>query len=140
MLIKKETEYAVLGLILLDQKNNNDFYDIKVFAKEHNLSETLLPKVFQKLAVADIVESRLGPGGGFRLHKDPKEITLWAIFEAVQMPNVLKCYMGKTSYCLKPVCPLRSTVLKVEQFLEKFLENTTLFSLSNDYKNNKERI
>lgn len=134
MLIKKETEYAVLGLILLAKKNDDDFHDIKGLAEKNNLSLTLLPKVFQKLAAADIVESKLGPSGGFRLFRDPKEISLWEIFHAVQMPNVLKCYAGKAEYCPESICPLKNTFFKIEKYIEEFLKNTTLFELINNNK------
>lgn len=131
MLIKKETEYAILCLISLAKKDSDNFYDIKELARDLHLSETLIPKIFQKLAASSIVESKFGPNGGFRLIKNPKEISLWAIFNAVQVPNVLKCYSGKEAYCQGSVCPLRNTVLKIEKYLKEFLVNTTLFELIN---------
>lgn len=134
MLIKKETEYAILGLIILVKKSDDNFYDVKALAREHNLSETLLPKVFQKLAAADIIESKIGPNGGFRLLKNPKELSLMQIFNAVQIPNILKCYAGKAPYCPESSCPLRDTVSKIETFLEEFLSNTTLYELINKKK------
>lgn len=134
MLIKKETEYAVLSLAFLAKKNDDTFYDVKVLAKDLHLSETLIPKIFQKLAAADIVESKIGPGGGFRLIKNPKEISLLKIFNAVQVPSVLKCYSGKAAYCSGSDCPLHNTVLKIEKYLEEFLANTTLFEITNSNK------
>lgn len=131
MLIKKETEYAILGLLALSKEGSEDFFDVKILAKEQNLSETLLSKIFQKLVIVNIVESKVGPGGGFRLAKSPKEINLWEIFSAVQVPNVLKCYSGKAPYCLKKPCPLNHTLLKIENFLKEYLTNTTLFELIN---------
>ena len=131
MLIKKETEYAVIGLTALASKNDR-FYDAKMIANEKNISETLLSKVFQKLAVADILESKFGPSGGFRLVRNPKEITLWQIMMAVQIPNVLKCYSGHAPYCQKPSCSFKKLVSKIEKYLEEFLSNTTLNELINN--------
>ena len=128
MLIKKETEYAVLALIALSEKKG-EFVDAKVIAREENISETLLAKIFQKLAAADIVASKQGPNGGFQLLKDTREVTLWQIFSAVQTPNIIKCYDGAAPYCKKPVCALKNTVAKMESFLEDFLSNTTLHEL-----------
>ena len=124
MLIKKETEYALLGLIALSQKEC--FHDVKVLAKNENISEALLSKAFQKLVRVDILESRIGPGGGFRLKKDPKEIALLEIIKAVQPSNILKCYGGKAPYCDKDGCPVKHTIGELEKHIEKFLSNTTL--------------
>ena len=132
MLIKKDTEYAVLGLMLLAEKKHQ-FQDARIVAQNHGISESLLPKIFRKLACADILESKLGPGGGFRLLKDPKEISLFEIIRAVQAPNVIKCYEGKAPYCQKPICALRETVRKMEHYLENYLSNTTLNELINNY-------
>ncbi len=129
MLITKETEYAFLGLIALANKQEDVFYDVRALAQELSLPLSLLPKIFQKLAAVDIVESKFGPNGGFRLTRNPKEISLWQIFNAVQIPSVLKCYSGKATYCSGSDCPLKKVVSKIEVFLEQFLANTSLFEL-----------
>lgn len=128
MLIRKETEYAILGLISM-AKNSDDFTDVKALAETENISETLLAKVFQKMAVAGILESKSGPAGGFKLTKNPSEISLLDIIRAIQEPEVLKCYSGSAPYCQKPVCSLRSTIQKMEKFIREYLANTSLFEI-----------
>jgi len=130
MLIKKETEYAMLGLIELSKSGEN-FRDAKVLARERSISESLMAKIFQRLASAGVVESRLGPNGGFRLARDPSEINLYEVIRAVQSANIIKCADGRAPYCPKETCLFRQTVAKMEGFINEFLENTTLTSIIN---------
>ncbi len=130
MLIKKETEYAMLGLIELSKSGEN-FRDVKVIAKERSISESLMAKIFQRLANAGILESRLGPNGGFRLSRDPSEISLFEVIRAVQPANIIKCTDGRAAYCPKETCLFRQTVSKMEGFINEYLENTTLTSIIN---------
>ena len=128
MLIKKETEYAVLGLIELS-KSGESFRDAKDLAREKKISESLLPKIFQRLANAQILESRLGPNGGFRLAKNPSDLSLLEVIRAVQPANIIKCSDGRAPYCPEETCPFRVTIGKMEKFIDEFLGNTTLAEL-----------
>lgn len=128
MLIKKETEYAMLGLIELS-KSGETFRDAKLLAKEKNIPESLLPKTFQRLANAKILESRIGPNGGFRLARDPGDITLLEVIRAVQPANIIKCTDGRAAYCPKETCLFRAQVSKIEKFIDEFLTNTTLVEI-----------
>ena len=130
MLIKKETEYAMLGLIGLS-KSGESFRDAKVVAKDCSISESLMAKIFQRLANAGILESRLGPNGGFRLSRDPSEITLFEVIRAVQPANIIKCADGRAPYCPKETCLFRQAVSKMEKFINEFLTNTTLTEIIN---------
>lgn len=124
MLIKKETEYAILGLAALAKEDG--FVDVKVLAKKEHISGALLSKAFQKLVKAEILESQLGPNGGFRLKKVPERISLLEILGAIQGTKVMKCYEGDASYCPKANCVLRMKIIEIEGVLNKFLEKTTL--------------
>jgi DNA-binding IscR family transcriptional regulator len=54
-----------------------------VLAKDNEVSYALTCKILQKLAKAGIVESTMGPIGGFRLSKEPDDIEFKQIVEAV---------------------------------------------------------
>jgi len=130
MLITKKSEYAAIALIALAKKDG--FCDIRELSKENNLSYSLIAKIFQKLAIANIVDSKVGPNGGFRLKRSPHEISLFDVFNAIQSPELIKCYTGEAAYCIKPNCPLKRVVLKMEKYLEEYLSNTTLDDLINN--------
>lgn len=63
------------------------------------VSEAHLAKVLQRLGRAGLVTSQRGPKGGFSLGRDSREISLLAVYEAVEGPLESKsCLLGK------PVC------------------------------------
>jgi len=128
MLIRKETEYAILGLISM-AKQRDQYIDVKALARAEKIPEALLAKVFQKMVVTGILESRVGPTGGFKLNKNPSEISLLNIIKAIQEPEVIKCFSGSAPYCKKPVCTLKKTIIKIEKFIENYLANTSLFEI-----------
>jgi Rrf2 family protein len=50
----------------------------------HYLAPAYMAKHMQALARAGVVESVRGAGGGYRLAKPARDITLWDIFEAIE--------------------------------------------------------
>ena len=91
------------------------------------VSEAHLTKVFQRLARAGLVRSVRGVGGGFELRLVPRDISLMAIYKAIEGipdPSAALC-----SCCAQ--CPFRrcifDTVLEdsARQFLD-YLAGTTL--------------
>jgi Rrf2 family protein len=48
------------------------------------VSEAHLLKVFQRLARAGLVHSTRGPGGGFEITEDPRAVTLFRVYEAIE--------------------------------------------------------
>lgn len=132
MLIKKETEYATFGLMEL-ARYGDKFMDVRVIAKREKISPQLLSKVFQKLNKAKLIESKVGPNGGFRLRKEPEHIRLLEIMEAVQQKNVIKCFAGAADYCKKPNCPFKKVTKEIENNLDNQLSKISLKSLINKY-------
>lgn len=53
-------------------------------AEFHYLAPAYMAKHMQALARAGVVESMRGAGGGYRLARPAKEITLWDIIEAIE--------------------------------------------------------
>ena len=109
-------------------------------AKVFEVSRHHLAKVHQRLTRAGLILSYRGPGGGVVLAKDPSEITLLEIYEA--MEGTMRC-----SPCLlgKEVCPRANCVLSgllpgLARQVRDYFDHTTLAQLaeeSNWEMNNK---
>nr|AIA16868.1 PASTA domain protein [uncultured bacterium]AIA17015.1 FAD binding domain protein [uncultured bacterium] len=58
----------------------------------HGVPKEYLSKALQALAQAGLVESTLGPSGGYRLSRKPEDITFLDIVEAIEGPrNTFAC-------------------------------------------------
>lgn len=62
-------------------------------------------RILRKLNLAGITEAKRGATGGYRLCKDPKDISLYDVVTAIDGPVVInRCLDGKNPYCTKNKC------------------------------------
>ena len=79
-----KTEYGVVCLTHLARHTSGDSLTIKEIAEKEKFSSAYIEKIFQSLRAANIVVSHAGKQGGFSLAKDPSQITLKEIIEALE--------------------------------------------------------
>ncbi len=72
---RRKFDYVLLFLRYLKEKEGV-FTDSKEIAKKHHLPSAYLEKVAQELRRGGWVESRKGAGGGYRLKKDAKALSI----------------------------------------------------------------
>ena len=84
MNLKSQVEWALHCCAILAGLPANRYLSTKVLAEFHGLPKEYLSKALQSLSQASIVESTLGPTGGYRLAKLPSEISFLDIIEAVE--------------------------------------------------------
>lgn len=138
-------EYALHSLVYLINIPADETIGIKDLADFQGLSETYLSKVFSKLAKAGIVSSVPGVNGGYRLAKDPKDISFWDIIRAVegvkpifQCKNILKNNVmykddEKCQACTtNSTCTINLVMLEAENQMREFLQKKTLYWLSQE--------
>ncbi|HOX40871.1 MAG TPA: Rrf2 family transcriptional regulator [bacterium] len=125
MLLKRETEYAIRGLIAL-ARFDGEFCDIGALAREEKLPSLLLSKLFQKLKKTGLVRPKIGSKGGFCLSRDADKITLLSIIQSIQSFSVIDCMEDGEGFCKKSGCTLRPVIEKINQNL---VEQTRVVSL-----------
>ncbi|VXB80918.1 Rrf2 family transcriptional regulator [Flavobacterium sp. 9AF] len=78
---------AVLVVIFISDKirqNQYEFLSTKLISEILNIPKPTLVKILQNLSVVGIIETKEGKQGGIRLMKDPSNITILAILEAME--------------------------------------------------------
>ncbi len=127
-LIRRDTDYAFrLAAQLAKSYGDKSTFSARVLAKDNHVSHALTCKILQKLAAAGIVESIMGPKGGFRLANNPKKIEFRQLIEAVQGPvSVNKCLVGDFKCPLKEECPAHPKMAKLQAQINDFLKELTL--------------
>ncbi len=85
-LLKREESYALHALLLLAEEPGLSAQEI---AQKLKAPPAFMAKVLSRLTKAGLVESRMGRKGGVWLKKNPGEINLLAIMEALSGPVVL---------------------------------------------------
>jgi Rrf2 family transcriptional regulator, nitric oxide-sensitive transcriptional repressor len=85
-----------------------------------------LSKVLQCLARGGLVHSQRGLGGGMTLTKEPKDLTILEVVNAVEpIQRIQTCPLGLSSHGLR-LCPLHRRLDNALAMVEKAFGGTTL--------------
>jgi Rrf2 family protein len=84
MQLKNQVEWALHCCAILAGVPAGRYLSTKALAELHGVPKEYLSKALQGLSQAALVESTLGPSGGYRLAKEPEAITFLDIVEAVE--------------------------------------------------------
>ncbi|OGD85654.1 hypothetical protein A2Z23_00055, partial [Candidatus Curtissbacteria bacterium RBG_16_39_7] len=99
--LSRRGDYGLVFLLSLALKDKKKPTSLGVISKEKKLPSKFLAQLALSLKNAGIIDSKEGAGGGYTLSKNPKEITLFEILEALEGP------FSTTSCQLRPgECPV----------------------------------
>ena len=84
MMLKGPVEWALHCCAILSGLQQGRYLATKDLAEFHGIPKEYLSKALQNLSKASILETSLGPSGGYRLAKLPDKITFLDIVEAVE--------------------------------------------------------
>ncbi|MBI3503414.1 MAG: Rrf2 family transcriptional regulator [Proteobacteria bacterium] len=84
MQLKNQVEWALHCCAILAGLPAGRYLSTKDLAELHGVPKEYLSKALQGLSQAGLVESTLGPAGGYRLAKAPAKITFLDIVEGVE--------------------------------------------------------
>jgi Rrf2 family transcriptional regulator, iron-sulfur cluster assembly transcription factor len=133
MLLTKASEYALLSISLL--ANKNEPQDADTLSSILGIPKSFLAKILQALARAGILKSYKGTKGGFILLKDPKDIVILDIINVVEVKsaNVFECSNNK-EVCgggeeKANSCVIWPYLNKLQNKIDGFLSEVTLEDL-----------
>ena len=86
MRVSGQVRYAICAVFDLAYTGHGEPLQTRVISERQQIPVRYLEQIFQRLRRARLVESRRGPGGGFRLARPAAEITLRDVVEAVEGP------------------------------------------------------
>jgi Rrf2 family protein len=98
----------------------------KAIARNFAVSEAHLSKVLQRLGKVGLLRSTRGPHGGFILTRQPGEVTLLEVFEAIEGPLAPADCLFQSAVCDGSSCVLGQVLKEVNDHFVDHLSNTTL--------------
>lgn len=97
MRLTQEGDYALRVVLYLYKQGQGRKVEAKVISKSENVPQRFLLKLLRKLAVAGIVKSYMGYGGGYAVERPPEEISARAVIEAIEGPiSINRCLEDET--------------------------------------------
>ena len=126
-LIKSDTDYAMRMLVNLALRKESMPVTAAVLVERQNIPVDFAYKILQKLCRANILKSIKGVNGGFLLVKEPQEIRLLDVVEAVQGRIVIRPCLLDDSNCVsaKP-CPVSFKLNRLQETLDNEMRGITL--------------
>ena len=129
-LLTKTSQYALRALHAL-LESTSEWRDVDSLAKECGLLSPYLSKVLASLARRGFVESRKGPGGGFRVAPGAGERTLGELIRELEGQDALRnCIFGFPNCSDDLPCPLHDGWARVRASYEEMVDGTTIGDLA----------
>ena len=132
MKISTKTRYGLRALIHIAEETANDedkLVRIKEISENQKLSVQYLEQILFKLKKSGIMVGKRGPNGGYRLNKEPKDISILEIFNILETDiKVVMCDKHNKN-CVRTDCRTLYLWEKLDTALSKILKETTLAEL-----------
>lgn len=123
----KKADYALLALSFLASKPEGERVGPARIAAHYEIPVEMLAKVMQTLAKAGLVDGMAGPTGGYRLIKEPVNISVRSVVEAVDGPlAIAQCWETSGGCPQASKCHLRGPLAKIQSELARLLAETSL--------------
>jgi Rrf2 family iron-sulfur cluster assembly transcriptional regulator len=131
MRLTRGADYGLRGMIHLAQLPMGDVALVRDVADTEQVPESYLAKIFQDLSRSGLMVSHRGAKGGFSLARDPAQISLREMIEAIEGPTYLLPCLDSRQQCDQVAeCALYEVMaVAQERFLEQ-LDRTSLQSLA----------
>jgi Rrf2 family iron-sulfur cluster assembly transcriptional regulator len=121
----------------LANQPNDDPVPLSLIAKRQRVKPKYLEQILFRLRQAGLIRGKKGPGGGFYLARNPREIRLKEVLDAVgESTAPLQCLLGKADkYCahVSP-CKMKGCWAELRNEIDAFLNRNTLWDICNRNK------
>ena len=130
-IIRRNTDYALRAMVNLARHYQNGSAPVRTLAAQEHIPYQLACKLMQKLHSDGLVESCMGPKGGFRLSKGPSKISVLEVIEAIQGPLVLnRCLLSIDACPRQRNCAVRVKLAELQRCVSSRLAGITLDELA----------
>jgi Rrf2 family protein len=133
MWISRRTDYAGRAVLALALAPGNEPVKLHTISERTRVPSSVLEQVMLQLRNNGIVRSERGPEGGYRLNKDPADITLEDVVRLFQGPLApISCATRKNPEpCPMTIgCSMRDVWEEVRDATIRILERTTFADLA----------
>lgn len=125
MQITRQADYAVRAVLHLARMGNSERAATSTVAKEQNIPPSFLAKIISQLSIAGLLHTSRGARGGVTLARDPKDITLLEVVEAIDGPIQLNECVGSDGGCnFDENCPIKPVWCDAQEELVNRLKGT----------------
>ena len=128
--LSKITDYGIVLLAHLAHRGGDGPHAAREVAKEVDLPLPVVSKVLKSLARRGVLQSHRGSKGGYTLLRQPADITVSEIIDALEGPVALtECNVGPHLCAHEASCPVRGPWHVINRVVKVALSKVTLEDL-----------
>lgn len=124
------TQFSIAVHVLAAIAHHDGIFTSEVLAGSVNANPVFVKRILVKLSKAKLAQTSVGKSGGYGLARNPKSISLFDIYSAVNPPNAFAIHAyPKTKECVVScnIKEVMSDVLsRTQDAIRKDLKQTTL--------------
>ncbi|MBK7631254.1 MAG: Rrf2 family transcriptional regulator [Ignavibacteriales bacterium] len=126
----KKCEYGLQAVLYLASKGDDSLCSAEEISTKLNIPKEFTSKILQDLAEKEIIISRKGRVGGFKLAVKGDQIKLMDIVEAIDGLGIFQnCVMGIQNCNKETKCPIHSEWIEIVNKAYRMLSEKTIDKL-----------
>ena len=130
MKLSTRTRYGVRLMVVLAQNYGKGPVFLKDIAKGENISEKYLSLIIIPLRGVNLVNSVRGAHGGYKLSKEPSQITLKEIVDVLEGDcSLVECVKNPSTCERSPICAIHDVWALIGEKISETLRSVTLDQL-----------
>ncbi len=127
-------EYALRALLVLGLKYDDKVVRIQTISEQQNIPKRFLEQILNDLKSGGFVQSKRGMAGGYRLAKEPAQITLAAVVRHMEgalapVSCVSDSFYKKCSCPDESRCAIRNVMKEIREAIVAIAERVTVAEL-----------
>ena len=131
MKLPTKIRYAVRAVVELAERNDKAPIPVKDISEAQGMSAKYVKQLMNRLQKAGLVRGHPGIHGGYTLAKDPDGISLYDIYQALDISLVLVPCVGSHPDCERQdMCSARLVWKRLHDSLEQTLKDTSVKELA----------
>lgn len=131
MKLPTKIRYAVRAIVELAERKDPSPVPVKDIAKAQSVSPKYTKQLMNRLQRAGIVKGYPGIHGGYLLARDPQSITVYDVYEAMEVSLDLAPCLGRQAHCRREEeCSAGMLWHALKDALERTLKNVSIDELA----------
>ncbi|MCD4757312.1 MAG: Rrf2 family transcriptional regulator [Arcobacteraceae bacterium] len=134
-IVSTKGEYGLTAVLILARQKDKELLQTKEIAKAGDIPQNYLEQILVVLKKSGLVMSIRGASGGYKLAKDPNNITVFDVLQSLECcfaqtdsstdKNILQPFWEDTQKKVEKIFQI--TISELEEFLEKDSSNLVYY-------------
>lgn len=134
MRLQITTDYAIRMMLFMAQQNG-EVSTAEAAAARLGMTHSYFSKIAWKIRMAGFLEAVKGPGGGYRIAKNPADITLYDIISVMEGDISINRCLDEDGFCSRnaaQTCPVHKTLEALQNQMIDTLKSVSIHDLCDE--------